>query len=264
MVNLNDLLSALGPLGVASTGDEVGVGRVAVGVAAIVGDGEDCEVAPGLEHSVMNDEAASTKTKVRRVCILDAGFMRGRLLQAAKSFFQPSKVASNFAWYLIFLALPSVISVIAGAFLHLSLWERLAVGLGVVLLSLAAGILWRERELRATAVEPAAVAGGPHISTSSAPEQARGPVGIYYGSGAHDNLDYGNVIVGFDNPMVDHGTRNKHLLNQMFRGKSSSARASSTKDSKADTKPVPTDLDTTKAEPAQAKRQARNRQRKGR
>src|SRR6266568_5816463 len=73
--------------------------------------------------------------------------MRARLLHATRDFFRPTNVATNFVWYLISLAVPSLISSVGGALLHLSTPEKVIVGVALILLFLAGGIVWREQHL---------------------------------------------------------------------------------------------------------------------
>jgi hypothetical protein len=56
LVSLNEVLSGLGPVGVASTGPGVGDGTVVVGLASV---GVDCAVPPELEQLLIAMAAAN-------------------------------------------------------------------------------------------------------------------------------------------------------------------------------------------------------------
>jgi uncharacterized damage-inducible protein DinB len=75
---LNELLSALGPLGVARTGVGVGAGRVGDGAAEVVAVGPAWAAVPELEHPVMRNAPSAIATKAR---ILPGSL--GRLYDAA-------------------------------------------------------------------------------------------------------------------------------------------------------------------------------------
>jgi hypothetical protein len=78
-------------------------------------------------------------------CILDAGM--ARLGLAFKSFFAPSNAIPSIVWGLVFLAVPTVISVIVGAILTLSSFEKVLLGIASLLLLVAVALGWRYQHM---------------------------------------------------------------------------------------------------------------------
>lgn len=64
-MNLNELLSARGPLGVASTAVGVGLDKIGVGVATAETVGPGCDVAPEPAHALAQKAPASSMARVR-------------------------------------------------------------------------------------------------------------------------------------------------------------------------------------------------------
>jgi hypothetical protein len=65
LVNLKELLSGLGPLGVASDGVEVGVGAGVEAVGVWLAAGEACEVPPDALHAEITHATKSTADSLR-------------------------------------------------------------------------------------------------------------------------------------------------------------------------------------------------------
>ncbi len=89
-----------------------------------------------------------------------------RLGFAFKSFFTPANAIPSIIWGLVFLAVPTVISVIGGAILTLGSLDRVLLGIASLLLLLAVALGWRYQHMPIpVAVTASHAASTTHITT---------------------------------------------------------------------------------------------------